>query len=102
MTLGAGTYVVTADVWLEDDSPSDATDLAECELILGSATDEVQLGLAGPNQTPLNDGTLAMTVAATIASSGPAVVSCVGAGNTGETFAETGSMTAIQTTSLSG
>ena len=41
-----------------------------------------------------------MTVAATIASAGSATVSCVGGGNTGETFANTVNMTGVQSSSL--
>jgi hypothetical protein len=100
MSLGAGTYVVNADVWLDDESPSNASDLAICELTLGTATDEVEVGLSGPSSAPQNEGTLSMTVAATIASAGSATVSCVGAGNTGETLANTVNMTGIQSSSL--
>jgi len=100
LDLGVGTYVVNADVWLDDESPSGASDLAVCELTLGSATDEVEVGLLGPASTPQNEGTLSMTVAATISAAGSATVNCEGAGNTGETLADTVSMTAIQSSSL--
>jgi hypothetical protein len=101
ISLGAGTYVVDADVWLDDVSPSNASDLAVCELALGTASDEVEVGLLGPSGAPQNEGTLSMTVAATIASAGTATVSCVGEGNTGLTYAHTVNMTAIQSSSLS-
>jgi len=99
--LSVGTYVVNADVWLDDESPSDASDLAICELTLGTATDKVEVGLLGPDSAPQNEATLSMTVAATIASAGSATVSCVGAGNTGETLADTVNITAVQSASLS-
>lgn len=99
--LSAGSYVVNADVWLEDTSPSNTSDLAVCELTLGTATDEVEVGLLGPTSAPQNDATLSMTVAATITSVQSATVSCEGAGGSGETFAETASVTAIQSGSLS-
>jgi hypothetical protein len=41
-----------------------------------------------------------MTVAATVTSSTDATLSCEAVGNTGETFAETASMTATQAGSL--
>jgi hypothetical protein len=99
--LSAGSYVVNADVWLEDTSPSNTSDLAVCELTLGTATDEVEVGLLGPSGAPQNDATMSMTVAATITSAESATVSCEGAGGSGETYAETVSMTAIQSASLS-
>jgi hypothetical protein len=99
--LAVGTYVVNADVWLDDESPSNASDLAICELTLGTATDEVEVGLLGPTSAPQKEGTLTMTVAATITSAGPATVSCVGTGNTGETLTDTVNITAIQSASLS-
>jgi len=58
------------------------------------------VGLLGPASTPQNEGTLSMTVAATISAAESATVSCVGAGNTGETLADTVNMTAIQSSSL--
>jgi hypothetical protein len=38
-------YVVNTDLTLEDDSPSKATDLAECDLTLGTAPDDIEVGL---------------------------------------------------------
>jgi len=100
VSLGAGTYVVNADIWLDDESPSNSSDLAVCELTLGTATDEVEVGLLGPSGAPQNEGTLSMTVAATITSAGSATVSCAGEGNTGLTYANTVNITAIQSSSL--
>jgi hypothetical protein len=102
INLGIGTYVVNADVWLHNDSPSNSSDLAVCELTLGGgASDKVEVGLLGPSGAPLNDGTLSMTVAATIASPTAATVSCAGEGNTGLTYANTVNITAIQSSGLS-
>lgn len=100
LALPAGTFTINANTWIEDTSPSDSSDLPICELVFGSATDEVEGGLLGPNSTPLNNQTLAMTVAATVAPSTNATLSCEGAGNTGEISAETASMTAVQVGSL--
>jgi len=91
---------VNADIWLDDESPSNSSDLAVCELTLGTATDEVEVGLLGPSGAPQNEGTLSMTVAATITSAGSATVSCAGEGNTGLTYANTVNITAIQSSSL--
>lgn len=100
LTLGAGSYVINADTWLENTSPSNSSSLGVCELVFGSATDEVEAGLLGPSSAPSNDQTLSMTVAATVTSSTDATLSCEAVGNTGETFAETASMTATQAGSL--
>lgn len=101
ITLPAGSFVINANAWLENTSPSNSSSLGVCELVFGSATDEVQAGLLGPSSTPLNNQTLSMTVAATVTSSTSATLSCEAVGNTGETFAETASMTATQAGSLS-
>jgi hypothetical protein len=101
LTLGAGSYVINASAWLENDSPSNSSSLGVCELVFGSATDEVEAGLAGgAANAPLNDQTLSMTVAATVTSSTDATLSCEAAGNSGLTYDETASMTATQTGSL--
>jgi hypothetical protein len=100
ITLPAGSFVINANAWLENTSPSNSSSLGVCELVFGSATDEVQAGLLGPSSTPLNNQTLSMTVAATVTSSTSATLSCEAVGNTGETFAETASMTATQAGSL--
>jgi hypothetical protein len=98
--LAAGSYVINANAWLENTSPSNSSSLGVCELVFGSATDEVEAGLLGPSSAPSNDQTLSMTVAATVTSSTDATLSCEAVGNTGETFAETASMTATQAGSL--
>jgi hypothetical protein len=103
--LGVGSFVVDASVWVEDTSPSDASDLVVCDLSINSGTVEtVEMGLLGPSSTPENNGTLALTGAATIPgpASGGAEVSCAGEGNTGEIVAEDASITAIQSSSLNG
>ena len=100
LTLPAGSYAISASAWLENTSPSNSSSLGVCELVFGSATDEVEAGLLGPSSTPLNNQTLSMTVAATVTSSASATLSCEAVGNTGETFAETASMTAVQVGSL--
>jgi hypothetical protein len=96
LTLPAGSYVITASAWLENTSPSNSSSLGVCELAFRSATDEVEAGLLGPSSAPLNNQTLTMTVAATASSGATATLSCEAVGNTGETFAETASMTATQ------
>jgi hypothetical protein len=96
LTLPAGSYVITASAWLENKSPSDSSSLGVCELTFGSATDEAEAGLLGPSGAPLNNQTLAMTVAATAGSSAAATLSCEAVGNTGLTYAETASVTATQ------
>jgi hypothetical protein len=90
LTLGAGSYVINASAWLENDSPSSSSSLGVCELVFGSATDEVEAGLLGPSSAPSNDQTLSMTVAATVTSSADATLSCE----------ETASMTATEAGSL--
>jgi hypothetical protein len=100
LTLGAGSYVINANAWLENDSPSNSSSLGVCELVFGSATDEVEAGLLGPSSAPSNDQTLSMTVAATVTSSTNATLSCEAVGNSGLTYAETASMTATQAGSL--
>lgn len=100
ISLGAGTYVVNADVSFEDVSPSNSSDLVVCDLSYGTASDQVEVGLLGPPSAPENQGTLSMTVAATEGSSGSATVSCAGEGNTGLTDANTVNITAIQSSSL--
>src|SRR5487761_1348178 len=100
LTLPPGSFVINANAWLENTSPSNSSSLGVCELAFGSATDQVQAGLLGPASTPLNNQTLSMTVAATVTSSTSATLSCEAVGNTGETFAETASMTATQAGSL--
>ena len=105
VNLGVGKFVVDASVWVEDTSPSDASDLVVCDLSIGIGTVEtVEMGLLGPSSTPENNGTLALTGAATIPgpASGGAEVSCAGEGNTGEVVAEDASITAIQASSLNG
>jgi hypothetical protein len=101
LSLGAGSYVINASAWLENDSPSGSSSLGVCELVFGSATDEVEAGLAGGTaNAPLNDQTLSMTVAATVTSSTDATLSCEAVGNSGLTYADTASMTATQVGSL--
>jgi hypothetical protein len=100
LTLPAGSFTINANTWIEDTSPSDASDLPICELVFGSATDEVEGGVLGPSSTPLNNQTLALTVAATVASSSNATLQCLGAGDTGEIIAETASITAVQVGAL--
>jgi len=100
LTLGAGSYVINASAWLEDDSPSNSSSLGVCELVFGSAIDEVEAGLLGPSSAPSNDQTLSMTVAATVTSSTDATLSCEAVGNSGLTYADTASMTATQVGSL--
>jgi len=100
LTLPAGSYVINADAWLENTSPSNSSSLGVCELVFGSASDQVEAGLLGPSSTPLNNQTLSMTVAATVTSSSSAALSCEAVGSTGETYAQTASMTAAQVGSL--
>ncbi len=100
LTLGAGSYVINANAWLENDSPSNASSLGVCELVFGSATDEVEAGLLGPSSAPSNDQTVSMTVAATVTSAASAALSCEAVGNSGLTYDETASMTATQAGSL--
>jgi hypothetical protein len=100
LLLNAGTYVVNADLSLEDISVSNASDLVECQLKLGTQTDSVDAGLLGPTSTPENYAAMALTVAGTIPAVSRAFLECVGAGNTGNTFALTVSITAVQTASL--
>lgn len=101
LSLGAGSYVISASAWLENDSPSNSSSLGVCELVFGSATDEVEAGLAGGTaNAPLNDQTLSMTVAATVTSPADATLSCEAVGNSGLTYADTASMTATQVGSL--
>jgi hypothetical protein len=100
LTLGAGSYVINANAWLENESPSNASSLGVCELEFGSATDEVEAGLLGPSSAPSNDQTLSMTVAATVASPTAATLFCEAVGNTGLTYAKTASMTATQVGNL--
>jgi len=76
LTLPAGSYVLNANAWLENTSPSNTSSVGDCDLVFGSATDEVEAGLLGPTSTPLNFQTLAMTVAATVTSSSTATLSC--------------------------
>jgi hypothetical protein len=56
ISLGAGTYVLNADVSLEDVSPSDSCDLVVCELTYGAASDQVEVGLLGPPVLPRTKG----------------------------------------------
>jgi hypothetical protein len=100
LTLGAGSYVIDANAWLENDSPSNASSLGVCELVFGSATDQVEAGLLGPSSAPENDQTLGMTVAATVTSSTDATLSCEAAGNSGLTYADSASLTATQVGAL--
>jgi len=100
LTLPAGSYVINANAWLENTSPSNTSSLGVCELVFGSATDEVEAGLLGPSSTPLDNQTPSMTVAATVTSSTSATLSCEAVGSSGETYAETASMTAAQVGSL--
>ncbi len=100
LTLGAGSYVINASAWLENQSPSNASSLGVCELVFGSATDEVEAGLLGPSSAPSNDQTLSMTVAATVTGSTDATLFCEAVGNSGLTYDETASMTATQAGSL--
>jgi len=100
LALPAGSFTINANTWIEDTSPSDSSDLPVCKLVFGSATDEVEGGVLGPDSAPLNNVTLAMTVAATVASSTNATLSCEGAGDTGEIISETASMTATQVGAL--
>jgi hypothetical protein len=100
ITLPTGSYVINASAWLENTSPTNSSSLGVCELVFGSAVDEVEAGLLGPSSSPLNNQTLGMTVAATVTSSTSATVSCEAVGNTGETYDETASMTAAEVGSL--
>ncbi len=100
LTLPVGNYVVSASAWLANASPSNSSSLGVCELVLGSATDEVEAGLLGPSSAPLNDQTLSMTVAAAGSNGASATLSCEAIGNSGLTYAETASMTATQVGSL--
>ena len=100
LTLPAGSYVLNANAWLENTSPSNTSSVGDCDLVFGSATDEVEAGLLGPTSTPLNFQTLAMTVAATVTSSSTATLSCEAIGGSGETYDETASMTGVQVGSL--
>lgn len=100
--LATGSYVLDADVWLENTSPSNTSSLGVCELTLGTATDEVQVGLLGPSSAPQNDATVSLTVAATVKAPSSATVDCEAVGNSGDTYAETGSMTAVQSANLTG
>jgi hypothetical protein len=101
LALPAGSYLINASAWLQNTSPSNSSSLGVCELTFGSATDEVEAGLLGPSGAPLNNQTLSMTVAATVTSPASATLSCEAVGNTGETGAQTASMTATQVGSLS-
>lgn len=100
LALPACSYVITASAWLENVSPSNTSSLGVCELAFGSATDEVESGLLGPSSTPLNNQTLGMTVAGTGSGGSSATLSCEAVGNSGDTYAETASMTAAQVGSL--
>ncbi|HXW35835.1 MAG TPA: hypothetical protein VEJ87_14760 [Acidimicrobiales bacterium] len=100
LTLPAGNYLINADAWLENISPSNSSSLGDCELTFGTATDEVEAGLLGPSNAPLNSQTVSATVAGTVAGSTSATLSCEAIGNTGETYAETASMTAAEVGSL--
>jgi hypothetical protein len=100
MALPVGSFAINASVWLDNTSPTNSSSLGVCELVFGSATDEVEAGLLGPSSAPLTDQTVSMTVAATVTSSTDATISCEAVGNTGETHAATASMTAIQLGSL--
>jgi hypothetical protein len=98
--LAAGSYVVNADLSLEDTSPSNSSALIECDLTVGTATDAVDLGLLGPTSTPQNYGAMSLTVAGTLTAVGVAKVSCFAGGKTGNTFALTAAMTAVESGSL--
>jgi len=99
--LPVGTYVINANAWLENTSPSNSSSLGVCELVFGPATDEVEAGLLGPSNAPLNEQTLAMTVAAHVVTDlTSATLSCEAVGNTGETSAKSASMTATEIGSL--
>lgn len=100
LVLVAGTYVVNADLSLQDISASHASDLVECQLILGTASDAVDVGVLGSTSSPENFAAMSLTVAGTITGPGVAEVKCVGAGNTGNTLANTVSITAVQSASL--
>jgi hypothetical protein len=100
IAVPTGSYVINANAWLENTSPTNSSSLGVCELVFGSGTDEVEAGLLGPSSAPLNDQSVSMTVAATVTSSSNATVSCEAVGNTGETAAETASITATQVGSL--
>ena len=100
LTLPAGSYVLNADAWLQNTSPSNSSSLGDCELVFGTATDEVEAGLLGPSSTPQNNQTVSMTVAATVTSSSSATLSCEAIGNSGETYANTASLTSVQAGSL--
>ena len=100
LLLKAGTYVVNADLSLEDISASNSSDLVECQLTLGTQTDSVDAGLLGPTSTPENYAAMALTVAGTITAVGGASVECVGAGKTGNTLALTATITAVQSANV--
>jgi hypothetical protein len=96
LTLPTGSYLISANTWLQNTSPSNSSSLGVCELVFGSASDEVEEGLLGPSSAPLNEQTLSLNVAATVTSSTNATLSCEAVGNTGETYAQTASVTAAQ------
>ena len=100
LALPAGSYLIDASAWLENVSPSNASSLGVCELRFGTASDEVEAGLLGPSSAPLDDQTLSLTVGGTATSATDATLSCEAVGNSGDTYAETGSMTASQIGSL--
>jgi hypothetical protein len=98
--LPVGTYVVNADLSLEDESTTNASSLVECALTLGSAVDPVEIGLLGPDSNPGNIGSMALTVAATTTSPSAAAVQCFSGGHKGTTQVINLSMTAIQSSVL--
>ena len=100
LTLPPGSYVINADTWLYNESPSNSSSLDTCELVFGTATDEVTAGLLGPSSAPLNEQTPSMTVSGSVTTSTDATLSCEAGGNTGLTYAWTASMTAVQVGSL--
>jgi|HubBroStandDraft_2_1064218.scaffolds.fasta_scaffold281980_2 hypothetical protein len=100
LSLPAGSYIIDANAWLDNTSPSNSSSLGVCEVVFGSATDEVEAGLLGPSSAPLTDQTPSLTIAGTVTSPTNATLSCEAVGNTGETTANTASMTAVQVGSL--
>ena len=100
LTLPSGSYLINANAWLQNTSPSNSSSLGDCELVFGAASDEVEAGLLGPSSAQLNEQTLSLVLAATVTSSTTATLSCEAVGNTGETDAQTASVTASQVGSL--
>jgi hypothetical protein len=100
LNLPAGTFVINANAWLQTTSPSTTSSINDCELVFGTATDEVEAGLLEPFNGDENNQTVSMTVAATVTSASSARLSCEAIGGGGGTYDKTASMTATQAGSL--